>query len=473
VSDGAELSNTIARIQRDAIRYAEFEADFQCSDPTGGPEAALKQLVDAGARVCFYLKDRERTLETAMDKVMLSLTNFAAEMEREKARQRTHNTLRRKAEAGHVAGGVVYGYRNVEVLAPGPEGRDRRAHVVRDVDPEQAAVVRRLFQLCAAGKGLVRIAKALNAEGLPARAAGRGRRRPSGEILHRELYRGVIVWNKTRWVDRGGTKVKVDRPETEWLRVEAPTLRIVDQDLWQAVRGRLARTRTAYLRVARGRLWGHPEAGLESRYLLTGFIVCAACGSSFLVRNRTSRGHLLHSYYACTYHRLRGRAACANGLTMPMADTNAAVVETIRRKVLSSEVVTVSIEKALAGYHVASTHAGIERATLERTLRRLDAECRRLADAIASGAALGSVVAALRAREAERTTVQVKLERLDGLSRAARAWDREDIVRAVRDRLSDWHGLLESEPVQAWQFLRNVLAGRIVFTAYSEAPQPY
>jgi len=33
---------------------------------------ALKQIVDAGVRVFFYLEDRERTLDSAMDKVMLS-----------------------------------------------------------------------------------------------------------------------------------------------------------------------------------------------------------------------------------------------------------------------------------------------------------------------------------------------------------------------------------------------------------------
>jgi DNA invertase Pin-like site-specific DNA recombinase len=38
---------------------------------------ALKQITDAGVRVFFYLEDRERTLDTAMDKVILSLTNVA------------------------------------------------------------------------------------------------------------------------------------------------------------------------------------------------------------------------------------------------------------------------------------------------------------------------------------------------------------------------------------------------------------
>ena len=49
---------------------------------------------------------------------MLSLTNFAAEMEREKARQRTYDAMLRKAKALHVTGGKVYGYDNVDVLAP-------------------------------------------------------------------------------------------------------------------------------------------------------------------------------------------------------------------------------------------------------------------------------------------------------------------------------------------------------------------
>lgn len=37
---------------------------------------ALKQIMDAGVRVFFYLEDRERKLESAMDKVMLSLVNL-------------------------------------------------------------------------------------------------------------------------------------------------------------------------------------------------------------------------------------------------------------------------------------------------------------------------------------------------------------------------------------------------------------
>ncbi len=46
---------------------------------------------------------------------MLSLSNFAAEMEREKASQRTHDAMLRKAKALHVTGNKVYGYDNVHL----------------------------------------------------------------------------------------------------------------------------------------------------------------------------------------------------------------------------------------------------------------------------------------------------------------------------------------------------------------------
>lgn len=63
---------------------------------------ALKQLVTAGVRVFFYLEDRERTLDSPTDKIMLSLAAFADELEREKTRLRTTDAMVRRARAGHV-----------------------------------------------------------------------------------------------------------------------------------------------------------------------------------------------------------------------------------------------------------------------------------------------------------------------------------------------------------------------------------
>jgi hypothetical protein len=41
-------------------------------------------------------------------------------------------------------------------------------------------------------------------------------------MLHRELYRGVIVWNKSQKVVRRDSKSQRKRPQDQWLRIEAP-----------------------------------------------------------------------------------------------------------------------------------------------------------------------------------------------------------------------------------------------------------
>src|SRR5204862_2856526 len=87
-----------------------------------------KQLIQAGVRVFFYLEDRERTLDSPTDKIMMSLTAFADELEREKARQRTYDAMLRKAKAGHVTGGRVFGYDNHRI-----DG----AHVERRINEDE------------------------------------------------------------------------------------------------------------------------------------------------------------------------------------------------------------------------------------------------------------------------------------------------------------------------------------------------
>ena len=80
---------------------------------------ALKQIITSGVRVFSYLENRERTLDSPTDKLMLSVTAFADELEREKARQRTYDALARKARAGYVTGGRTFGYDNVAVMDEG------------------------------------------------------------------------------------------------------------------------------------------------------------------------------------------------------------------------------------------------------------------------------------------------------------------------------------------------------------------
>ena len=74
----------------------------------------VKQLVTAGVRVFFYLEDRERTLDSPTDKIMMLLTAYADDSS---ARRRASGVRRDAAEgaARHVTGGRLFGYDNLEV----------------------------------------------------------------------------------------------------------------------------------------------------------------------------------------------------------------------------------------------------------------------------------------------------------------------------------------------------------------------
>jgi DNA invertase Pin-like site-specific DNA recombinase len=119
---GAEFANRpgFLRLMNALKPRLPFQVLIMSEESRLGREAietayALKQLVTASVRVFFYLEDRERTLNSPIEKAMLSLQTMADEMEREKARQRTYDAMQRKARAGHVTGGRCFGYDNVEI----------------------------------------------------------------------------------------------------------------------------------------------------------------------------------------------------------------------------------------------------------------------------------------------------------------------------------------------------------------------
>src|SRR6476620_420037 len=173
---------------------------------------------------------------------MLSLTAFADELEREKARQRTYDAMIRKAKAGHVTGGRLFGYDNVRL----------ESHVERRINETEAAVIRRIFDLSIQGHGVKAITKRLNAEGAPSPRAQQGHSQswsPSSvrEVLRRDAYRGRVTWNKTRKRNQWGIHQQAARPASDWLERLAPDLRIVSDDVWNAAHKRLSAARGIYL----------------------------------------------------------------------------------------------------------------------------------------------------------------------------------------------------------------------------------
>jgi site-specific DNA recombinase len=158
--------------------------------------------------------------------------------------EKTRRGLRGRVEAGRSGGGISYGYRIVRRFENGVVTTGER-----EVVPEEAAIVRRIFNDYLAGSSPKQIAKTLNAEAVrgpqgglwsPSTIHGNPRRRNG--ILHNELYVGRLVWNRQRFLKDPDTGKRIARmnPPSEWILKNVPELRIIDDELWTGVKARYA-----------------------------------------------------------------------------------------------------------------------------------------------------------------------------------------------------------------------------------------
>jgi site-specific DNA recombinase len=425
---------------------------------------ALKQLSQAGVRVFLYLDDRERTIDSPTDKVLLSVVTFADEVERERARQRTHEAMLRKARALHVTGGRVYGYQKQPVF----DSAGIRQHVLRVVDPDQPAVVIRIFTLCAEGAGITRIAKTLNAEAVapPRRAAGWA---PSAirEILLRDLYRGVVTWGKVKKRDQWGRKTYQAQPEAQWVRHEAPELRIVSNDLWQAAQARLQQARDTYVRGAGGRLMTRPSVrDFETPYLLSGIARCAECGGPLGTVTRDFKRQGRRKFYGCQYHDDRGKHVCANRILIAQETLDRAVLTAIR-EVLEECVLEQAVTRTMERLRAAQAGDVGRRAALERELGAVEASMANLGEAVKRGRATDSLLELLEAEHAKREGLRDQLALCN--QRAGMAGqDQRALVKDLRARMGDLEGLLGRQVTQTRQILRKLLVGRLVCEPFDD-----
>src|SRR3546814_1378018 len=121
---------------------------------------------------------------------------------------KTHRGLRGRVEKGKAGGGLCYGYDVVKRLSS--EGEQVRGE--RNINEAEAVVVRRIFREFAAGKSPRAIAAALNSDGIPgplSRTWGDtsipGHVCRGTGILNNELYAGVMVWNRLRYIKNSAT----------------------------------------------------------------------------------------------------------------------------------------------------------------------------------------------------------------------------------------------------------------------------
>jgi len=134
--------------------------------------------------------------------------------------KRAHRSI---AASGRAASSIAYGYSVVRGVL---DEKGNYVNGLRKINPDQAAVIKRIFKEYAAGIPLRQIVRSLNDDGIPSPSGKLWRPNSiTGEdhrykgILHNDLYRGLLVYNRTHKIvdPRSGKRRYVVNPASEWI----------------------------------------------------------------------------------------------------------------------------------------------------------------------------------------------------------------------------------------------------------------
>jgi site-specific DNA recombinase len=262
---------------------------------------------------------------------------------------KTRRGIQRKIEEhGNKSGGSLsYGYD----VVPHYDAKGELIRGDRKVNVVQAEIASRILREFAKGLSPWTIARRLNEEakseknpdklspdgGLWTDSTIRGNPKRGTGIINNELYIGKLVWNKTRKVRNPytGKKVTRENPQEMWVTTEVPELRIVSDELWEAVKARQAQLRTRYAKAIAAVHAHHASrnAALNSthrpRTPFSGLLECGHCGSPYVIVRRDA--------YGCSARWHKG--TCSNGRTISRKELQARVIGALRRPLLDPKLV--------------------------------------------------------------------------------------------------------------------------------------
>lgn len=237
-----------------------------------------------------------------------------------------------KARRGGVLGSAAFGY-HIEngVLAP---------------DPDEAPIVKKIFEDCAAGKSTRKIAMQLNEFGIRTRYGNRWDNRNVEYLLRNRTYTGKMHWTP------GGTKRQAHADKiTENTIISANShAPIIPEQLFRIVQERMSQNKRKYAGNA------HQEHGMM--YMLKGLVKCSACGYT-LTMSRRNDGVQCHQY---------ARGKCTESHFIRITKLNRLVLDQIREDMGTGNFIT-----ALDGAsEISEDRYGFLKKQLGRVKQKLD-----------------------------------------------------------------------------------------------------
>ncbi|WP_048837098.1 recombinase family protein, partial [Acetobacter orleanensis] len=315
---------------------------------------------------------------------------------------KTRRGLRGRVEQGKSGGGLCYGYDVVKQ-------RDSHGETTcgeRAINEKQAQIVRWVFREYVDGKSPKAIALFLNAEGhrgplseawSPSTLNG-NRERGTG-ILNNELYIGRLVWNRLRYIKNPSTGKRVSRlnPDSEWVIQDVPELRIIEQDLWDAVKAR--QSKTTWSQKSRG-TGVHPLNALQRpTHLLTGLIKCGCCGGGF---SMISKSHL-----GCSTARNKG--TCDNRLTLRRDVLEKSVLNGLQTQMMDPALFKEFCDEFTREVNRLRMEKGADLVALKSELPKIERELDKAVQAILDGFASSALKTRMEQLEARKAEIEERL----------------------------------------------------------------
>jgi len=439
--------------QRGAI--SKFQFLIVANQSRIGRDAArvpyeVAQIEECDVTIYSYQTKRAVSLADTASEIETLITGIADKMQRAKAATDSFEALTRRAQAGQIAGGRIYGYDNVRPNAKAPARRV--------VNADQAAVIRRVYSLVADGWGYGRIAEALNKDGIrgprvlsdEARAA----RAASGkntwerwalsgvrELLRADRARlyseGVYTWGRTKRSRKKGDNVRLQRADGDAnvITTQNDDWKIVAADLAARALARIAVYNASVLRN-KGKLVSRPER--RGAYLLSGLLRCE-CGAVMVagVRGKSAR-----RVYACSAYREK-KGTCTNAGAVRLDLLHEAVILAMKHTFSPAVFEEYLRERAADTDKVARAAAQRTRITeveipeLAKSISRLT---RRLAAVDDDGVA-AEIQGELKALVSERKAAEARLLALELEGRALA--DQQSEVERLREAWNNWAGALD------------------------------
>ena len=245
----------------------------------------VRHLKELGIEVRFE-KEHINTL-TADGELMLTILASYAQEEVETMSQNIKWTIRNHFKNGQLSGCCSFlGYK----------WDDSQKKLI--VVPEEAELVRRLFNMYLSGSSLKQIERTLKDEGIPGVRGGKWQKTTISQILQNITYTGNLLLQKTFSQDPITKKSRWNNGELPQYYSQNTHEAIIDMETFQAVQKRLE-----YMREVLNS--GCYEVRPFSRKL-----VCGKCGRHY-ARGRTKKENgKVYYYWKCWKRKQDGEKAC-------------------------------------------------------------------------------------------------------------------------------------------------------------------